>query len=91
MTEKFNLCFFRVESQFKFCRGEICVANFILEVCVPELVLNETRRDKTRLEGYSRIDGTGTRLLFSGPVARKNLGNKQEGMGLLSTTLESLE
>ena len=32
-----------------------------------------------------------TILLFSGPVARENPGNKQDGMGLLSTTWESLE
>ena len=42
-----------------------------LEVCIPELVLNETR-----LEGNSRIGGTGTRLLLYGPVAWENPGNK---------------
>ena len=31
------------------------------------------RRDKTRLEGNSRIGWTGTRLLLYGPVARENL------------------
>ena len=47
---------------------------FLLEVCVPELVLNETRRDETRLELISRIGGIRTRLMFSGLVTRENLG-----------------
>ena len=32
-----------------------------------------------------------TRLLMSGPIAREILGKTQEGVGLLSTTRESLE
>ena len=36
------------------------------------------RRDKTRLEGNSRIGGTGSRLLHNGPVARENLGKNRE-------------
>ena len=46
----------------------------VLEVCDPELVLNDTRRDETRLELISRIGGTETRLIFSGLVARENSG-----------------
>ena len=40
-----------------------------LEVCVPELVLNETR-----LELISRIGDTGTRPMFSGLVTWENSG-----------------
>ena len=32
----------------------------LLEVCIPKLVLNETRQDETRLEGTSRIGETET-------------------------------
>ena len=39
---------------------------------------DETRRDKTRLEGNSPIGGTGTRLLHYGPVARENPGKSRE-------------
>ena len=35
----------------------------------------KTGRDKTRLEGNSRIGGTGTRLLLYGPVPPENLDN----------------
>ena len=46
----------------------------MIEVCIPELVL-----DKTRLDIISRIGGTGKRLLFSGPVTQENPGNKRDG------------
>ena len=51
------------------------------------------RQDKTRLEITSQIGGTGTRLLFTGPVAWENPRKIWEinGTGLLSTTQESLE
>ena len=40
------------------------------------------RRDKTRLEATSRIGGTGTRLMFSGPVAQENPGKIPEKFGM---------
>ena len=57
-----------------------------VEVCIPELVLNETR-----LELISRIGGTGTRLMFSGLVTRENFGKIREKTGrdrLLNTVRE---
>ena len=48
-----------------------------------------SRRDKMRLEVTSRIGGTGTRLLFSGPIARENLGKIWDRTGLLSSQYHS--
>ena len=50
------------------------------QVCVTELFF--WRRDKTRLEATSRIGGTGTRLMFSGPVAQENPVKIPEKFGM---------
>ena len=77
------LCFVCSNPTCPRCIGSVpCVPSYTLsspslrgwlEVCVPKLVLNETR-----LELISRISGTGTRLMFSGLVTQENLGKIRE-------------
>ena len=61
------------KSFYKTCHSSRLTLTLTLEVCVPKLVLNETR-----LELISRISGTGTRLMFSGLVTQENLGKIRE-------------
>ena len=65
----------------------------VLEVCIPELLLNESRQDKAGEQfpnWWYRDKTTFVRSRRSGKSG-KNLGNKWDGTGLLSTARESLQ
>ena len=55
-----------------------------LKVCVPELILNQTRRD---WRAIPELAGPGQDYFFMVPL----LGENPENKGLLSTNRESLE
>ena len=67
--------------------------HFKLEVCVPELVLNETRQDETgtHFRNWRYRDKTTVFWSRHSRKLGKNPGNKRDGTGLLNTARESLE
>ena len=66
---------------------------FYLEVCVPELVLDETRQEETGHHFPNWWYREKTNLFWSrcSRKSRKNLGNKRDRTGLLCTIRKSLK
>ena len=72
--------------------GNVYYSSYI-EVCVPELVLNETRQDETGHHFPNWRYWENTTFFWSRCSIKsgKNPGNKRDETGLLSTVRESLE
>ena len=73
--------------------NEKAISLILLEVCVPEFVLNETRQDEIGHHFPNWRYGEKTTFFWSHCLRKsgKNPENKRDGTGLLSTVQESLE